>query len=197
VLHLLTPARQTDVTLETIADRLQRIMRDKGLKPGELAKRAGLDRANPIHDILSGHSKRPAADVVLRISRALEVTPDVLVFGEEREVSSVAEAREHISELFLDLMRVLNALERQHPSVPHLVGRATERQRYSTDPRVPVIPAKQGRLLLNHLARKGRLGEVAAGTPKLAILLELPQDVRTDPEIDEIYRTAEHTEFSE
>jgi transcriptional regulator with XRE-family HTH domain len=75
--------RKTLKTLEnsdTIGGRIALLVRAKGFRINELASKIGIS-GQGLRDILSGKSKSPKADVMIAISRELEVSTDWLLHG--------------------------------------------------------------------------------------------------------------------
>jgi transcriptional regulator with XRE-family HTH domain len=67
--------------LETVADRLDYAMRQRGLKAPELADRVGIKAAS-VYQWLSGSTKWPRPDHLLAAADALRVHPRWLISGE-------------------------------------------------------------------------------------------------------------------
>jgi len=171
--------------VETLAERLARLMLRDQLTQVGLARKAGVT-PNNVQAMLTGHSKRPAADIVLPLSRALGVTPDYLVFGEEQPAANVGEARERLGDMFMELMSLLNALERESPALAERRVAET-RAGYAGHEVGPRIEANRARLILERLRRRGLLRELAPDEPRLTLLIEVPASARQVPEIRELY----------
>lgn len=78
------PIRNTLKSLEngdTIGGRIAMLVRAKGLRINELADKIGIS-GQGLRDILSGKSKSPKADVMIALSRELEVSTDWLLHGD-------------------------------------------------------------------------------------------------------------------
>jgi transcriptional regulator with XRE-family HTH domain len=65
----------------TVGQRLEWWMAKRNRKQTELAKAAGMAQS-AVSEIISGRSKRPAADNMLRLARELRLRPEYLVWGE-------------------------------------------------------------------------------------------------------------------
>lgn len=68
-------------TFATVGQRLEWWIAKRNRKQTELAKAAGMSQA-AVSEIVSGRSKRPAADNMLRLARELQLRPEYLVWGE-------------------------------------------------------------------------------------------------------------------
>lgn len=64
----------------TIGERLEAIIRDKGVTKAEVARRAGLTR-QAVSNICAGNE--PSVDTVRRLAAALDVTEGALIDGTE------------------------------------------------------------------------------------------------------------------
>lgn len=65
----------------TVGQRLEWWIARRNRKQTELAKAAGMAQS-ALSEIVSGRSKRPAADNMLRLARELQLRPEYLVWGE-------------------------------------------------------------------------------------------------------------------
>lgn len=65
----------------TVGQRLEWWIVKRNRKQTELAKAAGMAQS-ALSEIVSGRSKRPAADNMLRLARELQLRPEYLVWGE-------------------------------------------------------------------------------------------------------------------
>lgn len=65
----------------TVGQRLEWWIAKRNRKQTELAKSAGMAQS-AVSEIISGRSKRPAADNMLRLARELQLRPEYLVWGE-------------------------------------------------------------------------------------------------------------------
>lgn len=74
-------------TTDSIATRIQYLIRSKGLRINALATKIGLS-GQGLRDILSGKSKAPKVDVVMALSQELNVSADWLLFGGDGSKSS-------------------------------------------------------------------------------------------------------------
>ena len=175
--------------LETLAQRLARLMFRDQLTQIGLARKAGI-ASNNVQAILTGHSKRPAADIILPLARALGVSPEYLVFGDDRPVTSIAEARERLGDMFMELMGLLNVAERQHP-VREQLRIAEAKASYDTaSRRAPVVSGRRAYEALERLRQRGALRELAPEEARLAILVELPESTRKHPKLTSCTREA-------
>jgi transcriptional regulator with XRE-family HTH domain len=68
-------------TFATVGQRLEWWIAKRNRKQTELAKAAGMAQS-AVSEIISGRSKRPAADNMLRLARELQLRPEYLVWGE-------------------------------------------------------------------------------------------------------------------
>lgn len=65
----------------TVGQRLEWWIAKRNRKQTELAKAAGMAQS-ALSEIVSGRSKRPAADNMLRLARELQLRPEYLVWGD-------------------------------------------------------------------------------------------------------------------
>ena len=175
--------------LETLAERLAHLMLKERLTQIGLARKADV-APNNVQAILTGHSKRPAADIILPISRALGVSPEYLVFGEHRPITSIAEARERLGDMFMELMGLLNVAERHEPGHMQMRIAETKTPYRAASQELPVVSAPRAHEILEWLRGRGTLRELDPGESRLAILVELPESAREAPEVDDLYQQA-------
>lgn len=152
-----------------------------------LARKAGV-APNNVQAILTGHSKRPAADIILPIARALGVSPEHLVFGEHRPITSIAEARERLGDMFMELMALLNLAERHEPIRPQLRIAEAKAPYYAASQDVPVVSARRAHEILDRLRDRGVLEELTSGEPRLTILVELPEAALQDADVADLHQ---------
>ena len=68
-------------TFTTVGQRLEWWIAKRNRTQTEVAKTAGMSQSS-LSEIVSGRSKRPAADNMLRLARELQLRPEYLVWGE-------------------------------------------------------------------------------------------------------------------
>jgi len=168
-------------------------MRRDQLTQTGLARKAGVT-ANNVQAILTGHSKRPAADIVLPLARALGVSPDYLLSGDENEVSTVAEARERLGDLFMELMGVLNSLERRTTREGLLRVAEAPAAYKSGAQEMPVVGPTRAWTALEQLRRNGELRDPSPGEATVALVIELPDSARQSPQVRRLYGQADEAD---
>lgn len=120
-------------TTDSIATRIQYLIRSKGLRINALATKIGLS-GQGLRDILSGKSKAPKADVVMALAQELNVSTDWLLFGSDNATGAQNFSGFELREGFASygrakparsiLMVLLQYQEQFLQSYPHLDGLA-------------------------------------------------------------------------
>ena len=79
---------------EDIPQRLARLLKERGLKMKPVSLAAGLGET-AVTDIIRGKAKKPRMETLTRIAEAIEVDPQVLIYGETNPEAKAARTRLH------------------------------------------------------------------------------------------------------
>lgn len=171
----------------------------RGVTVEQLATRVG--RSTSYVSRIKNQQRRANLELLHNMANALRIDPAGLTQQDLRIPVKGSAVRQVVSEIRQwrqAAERWVQLLEEAEHELRPMLRIAEQNAEYSlpSDPsqKVPVLSPRRGRLLLNRLAKRGRLGEVAAGEPRLAFMVEVPEAALDSGEVDELYRSKEYTE---